>query len=295
MAVPDDADAEARLAADELLEQLRAAGISSERFDAWQTAGELQEGKWVMATFLLEPDVLLAGDQGSVRAMRRFGATHDLVERLLEDRMAGVARTYVNPAGGAPRDGVESLNDIAWAAARLEDAGLQVAVVDLDARHAAETEQFLRETSVVTVSIHDRETARTTYSDSEKAFVNVSLGSGTGDMGLVRGVQAACSALEQLEKLDVLVLVASTNGLEVDSSSSLAFTPAGFEAAAVLLGQLVGARRCSVLVAGGVANLPDSVSPQVWASLVAGLVGPQVVTAVTHRTTPVVDTIEPPT
>lgn len=273
VAIPDEPGLEVAL----MLARLAELGLEVESFDTWQRAGELREGQWLQATFLLEADLVLSNADEEA-AIRRFGATYDLVERLLEDRVAGRSRVFMNPVGGpGAAGGVEGFNDLAWAAARLAGAGLRVAVVDLGAAWAESTESLLRQEEIMTISLHAAEEATSISSEAE-AFININLGAGTGDMGLVRGVQAISMALETWGDLDVLVLGAGTDGLDADSSSSLAYTPGGFEVAGHLLGQLAVSKGASVLIGGGAANLPDSATPEVWASLFAGFVGAEAMT-----------------
>lgn len=242
----------------------------------WANASEQEEQLWVSAARSFEgeqaDEVLKAAQEAGLEdaVLSMFGATFALTQKLVRDRAFEKKHgVYFNPAGGesAAHEEVKVFNDLGWAAARLADAGLRVAVLDWDAHHAAETERLLAgRPEVVTLSIHDRETAQTTYSNPEAGFFNFDLGAGAGDVGFVEAVRGALEVLADLQ-LDVLILNIGADGLADDNYSSLEYTLEGFGAASLLVAQFVLDRKCSVLIGGGGGHLPLDQTPEVWESV----------------------------
>jgi acetoin utilization deacetylase AcuC-like enzyme len=251
------------------LELLEVTGLAVEKFASWSSAGYLRQLQWRSAAGLLEDKPGL-----DAAALFRFGATYDLVERLADDRfMAHTARAYFNPLGGElPEEHeVEGFNDLAWAAARLAELGLRVALVDLDAHHASANEALLLDRpEVLTISLHSASSRATTESNTEGNF-NFVLAPGAQDAGFVMALQGAVGLLAGLDQLDVLIVGGGADGLDSDSSSDLALSSEAFDVAGHLLGKVAAGHGASVLLGGGSGSLPHDGTPGAWLSLFAGL------------------------
>lgn len=235
---------------------------------SWAGASTVQKARWLEAARRAQGDgvdQLVSGELGDA-VLEMFGGTYTLVDELIRDRaFAGETNVYFNPAGGenSQHEDVDVLNDAVYAVKRLANAGLSVAYVDWDAHHCVETEQLLRDREdILTISVHDRETASTSYSG--EGFVNLAVGSGANDIGFVAAAAEAINELNSLEQLDVIVLNAGADGLLEDESSKLQYTAQGLGVAADQLGMFAAERNASVLVLGGGGQLPLDGTPMAW-------------------------------
>lgn len=238
----------------------------------WAKAGELQKAKWIAEAQALQPErvaKLQAELDPAVwnAQLLMFGATFELVNELIRDReFEGSHGIYFNPAGGeltGQHEGVEVLNDLAWACLRLQNAGYKVAYLDWDAHHSNETEQLLKDSGVLTISIHDLTTAATTYSDPEGGgFVNIPVGA--DDHDFVDAVGRAVDMVADFGPVDVLVLNAGADGMEQDESTGLNWTLDGMMVAGMIVGEYAASIDASVLAGGGGGELPLDGTPSAW-------------------------------
>lgn len=264
----------------EKLKRLREVGMC-EVLEDWARAGEIQRGKWLRAAQTIQPDRVQKlqselAEEVWESELLMFGATFELVDRLIRDRaFEGKHGVYFNPAGGeltGQHEGVEVLNDLAWACLRLRDAGYTVAYLDWDAHHSNETEALLKDTGVLSISIHDLTTAATTYSDPDGAgFINYGLSAEGDSLEFVDAVGQAADKLAELG-IDVLVLNAGADGLEVDESTGMAWSTDAMAVAGKIIGDLAGELDASVLVGGGGGELPLDETPDTWYNVV-GVMG----------------------
>lgn len=255
----------------EKLKRLREVGMC-EVLEDWARAGEIQRGKWLRAAQTIQPDRVQKLQSELAKEiweseLLMFGATFELVDRLIRDRaFEGKHGVYFNPAGGeltGQHDGVEVLNDLAWACLRLQEAGYKVAYLDWDAHHSNETEELLNGSGVLTISIHDLTTAATTYSDEEGAgFINVPVGK--TDLDFIDAVGRAVDSIAAFGKIDVLVLNAGADGLEQDESTGMEWTLDGMMVAGMIVGEFAASIDASVLAGGGGGELPLDGTPSAW-------------------------------
>lgn len=261
---------------DVFLELLDNLDLPYERFTSWTRAGDLRRGQWLRAAARLE-----VVEAPGVETLTAFGGTFELAERLLRDRVLEERVTcYFNPAGGEnPQHGVAALNDLAWAALRLAEAGLKVAVVDLDAHYPTALEGLLDGTDVRVLSIHE-ELGEEEPGAADPSSFGYSLGAGAGDSGFLRGLKAVVAELQDAD-LDVLILGGGADGLEEDEGSALELSTDSYQAAGVLLGGLAGDRGASILLGGGGGAAPFDGTSSVWLALFAGLSGSMVLSGAT--------------
>lgn len=248
----------------------------------WGQASEIERMKWEAAMRSIQPEKTAARKATAPPEVWNsevfmFGATYYLCDRLLKDRAFNdTSGIYFNPAGGemsGQHADVDVVNDLAWACLRMADAGMNVVYVDWDAHHCYETETLLRKSDVKTFSVHEKISAASTYSDLEgDGFVNLGMEEGAGDYGLINAVAEIIDMLEQhAGKVDVIVLNAGADGIEVDPTSGLQWTINGYGVAAKMLGEYAVSMDASILVGGGGSTLPLDSGPEIWGAVTTTL------------------------
>lgn len=250
------------------------------KFDTdWDRAGEIERAKWEKAAARLQPERVkeLKKSQLWEPELFMFGATYFLTEKLLKDRFfESSSGVYFNPAGGElsgqHRD-VDVLNDLAWACVRMAEAGLRVVYLDWDGHHCYETETLLKNSGILTISIHEASSASTTYSDVDgQGFKNIQMLAGASDYGLINSVADAIDLIEAQGGADVVVLNAGADGLAEDETTNMQWTLDGFGLSSKMLGEFAAAHDASVLIGGGGSSLPlDGGAPDVWSAVVGTL------------------------
>jgi len=154
-----------------------------------------------------------------------------------------------------------------------KDHGMRVAILDIDAHHGDGTENLTSENpNVLTFSIHERGIFPGTGNESEptKLIYNYPLGSNNpvqnpnkDNQALIDGVSEFCRLADQFQP-DLLLIACGADGHAEDPLSSLQFTLAGFEKVAKLI--RTQHLDLPILLGGAGGYLPDSRTPEVWAS-----------------------------
>jgi acetoin utilization protein AcuC len=228
-----------------------------------------------------------ANKQVAEAGFAMFRGTVRLVEKLL----AGEIQVGFNPQGAkhhARRDSSSGFcvyNDMAYAALKLQEAGLRPLYLDWDIHAGDGVHHILKESSIPTLSIHQggiypldaeltdfsKRGTRHTHHDLESLSYNWNLVSGDGDDGLRWAMDEAAAVIDAY-KPDVILLAAGADGhaginnLGVNSN----FSYRGFENAAKLVGAL--ARKHSqgrVLIGGAGGYQPLDHTPEIWSLVVS--------------------------
>ena len=160
-----------------------------------------------------------------------------------------------------------------------KDHGKRVAILDIDAHHGDGTENLTSENpNVLTFSIHEKGIFPGTgnESDPSKLVYNYPLGGNNpaqnpnkDDQALIDGVTEFCRLADQF-KPNLLFIACGADGHAEDPLSSLQFTLAGFEKVA----KLIRSQHLDlpILLGGSGGYLPDSRTPEVWASFTSEIV-----------------------
>ena len=161
-----------------------------------------------------------------------------------------------------------------------KDFSKKVAILDFDAHHGDGTENLTAENpNVLSFSIHEKGIFPGTGNSSipEKFVYNYPLGDegdegdiGKGDEALLKGV-AEFGRLADEFNTDLIFIAAGADGHSEDPLSSLQFTIAGYEAVAKYLRKQFP--NTPILVGGAGGYLPDSRTPEVWATFAHELAG----------------------
>jgi acetoin utilization protein AcuC len=169
--------------------------------------------------------------------------------------------------------------DLALAAdIATKDHGKKVAILDIDAHHGDGTENLTADNpNVLTYSIHERGIFPGTGNEdnSEKNVYNYPLHSpereedlGKGDAALLQGVHLFLKLTKEFEA-DLIFIACGADGHQEDPLSSLQFTVDGFREAAQLIRSTFP--DMPILIGGAGGYLPDSRTPEVWASFAHGI------------------------
>jgi acetoin utilization protein AcuC len=160
-----------------------------------------------------------------------------------------------------------------------KDFSKKVAILDFDAHHGDGTENLTAgNANVLSFSIHEKGIFPGTGNSSipSKFAYNYPLGDqdgegevGKGDEALLRGVTEFCRLADEFNA-DLIFIAAGADGHAEDPLSSLQFTIAGYKAAAKCLRKQFP--NIPILVGGAGGYLPDSMTPEVWASFVQELI-----------------------
>ena len=159
-----------------------------------------------------------------------------------------------------------------------KDFSKKVAILDFDAHHGDGTENLTAENpNVLSFSIHEKGIFPGTGNNSipEKLVYNYPLGAegtegefGKGDEALLRGVAEFCRLADEFNA-DLIFVAAGADGHEEDPLSSLQFTIPGYKAVAKYLRKKFP--NTPILIGGAGGYLPDSRTPEVWASFSSGI------------------------
>jgi acetoin utilization protein AcuC len=160
-----------------------------------------------------------------------------------------------------------------------KDFSKKVAILDFDAHHGDGTENLTAQNpSILSFSIHEKGIFPGTGNKSipEKFVYNYPLGDqdsdgevGKGDEALLRGVAEFCRLADEFNA-DLLFVAAGADGHAEDPLSSLQITIAGYKATANCIRKQFP--NTPILVGGAGGYLPDSMTPEVWASFVQELI-----------------------
>jgi acetoin utilization protein AcuC len=211
--------------------------------------------------------------------------------RLVEKLLAGEIQVGFNPQGAkhhARRDASSGFcvyNDMAFAALKLQEAGLRPLYLDWDIHAGDGVHHILKESKIPTLSIHQggiypldaeltdfsKRGTRHTKHDLDSLSYNWNLVSGDGDDGLRWAMDEAAELIDAY-KPDVILLAAGADGhaginnLGVNSN----FSYRGFVSAAKIVGAL--ARKHSqgrVLIGGAGGYQPLDHTPEIWSLVVS--------------------------
>jgi acetoin utilization protein AcuC len=235
----------------------------------------------------VDPQWSGANRQVAEAGFAMFRGTVRLVEKLL----AGQIQVGFNPQGAkhhARRDASSGFcvyNDMAYAALKLQEAGLRPLYLDWDIHAGDGVHHILKQTKIPTLSTHQggiypldaelsnpsKRGTRHTHHDVDALSYNWNLVSGDGDDGLRWAMDEAAAVIDAY-KPDVILLAAGadghagTNNLGVNSN----FSYRGFENAAKIVGAL--ARKHSqgrVLIGGAGGYQPLDHTPEIWSLVVS--------------------------
>jgi acetoin utilization protein AcuC len=211
--------------------------------------------------------------------------------RLVEKLLAGEIQVGFNPQGAkhhAKRDSSSGFcvyNDMAYAALKLQEAGLRPLYLDWDIHAGDGVHHILKDTKIPTLSIHQggiypldpeltdlsQRGRRHTYHDLDVMSYNWNLVSGDGDVGLEWAMTEASEVIDAY-KPDVILLAAGADGhaginnLGVNSNYSYG----GFVRAAALVADLAIAHSKGRVIIGGAGGYqPLDHTPEIWSQVVS--------------------------
>ena len=165
-------------------------------------------------------------------------------------------------------------NDFALAAEiATKDHGLNVLVLDIDAHHGDGVEFLLGENhKAVTHSIHQRGIFPGTGDESERGnFYNFPLNAGATDKQLLTSVDSFIEIVGARERIwdwtpDLLFIACGADGHEEDPLTGLEYSVEGYvEVARKLRSRFPD---LPILLGGAGGYLPDTRTPEIWASFV---------------------------
>ncbi len=201
------------------------------------------------------------------------GGTLVALEALLE-KSADLAIHLPGAKHHAQRDyssGFCVFNDFAIAAdIATKDFNLKVAIIDIDAHHGDGVENLTRANpQVLTFSIHESGIFPGTgdQSEPENNVFNYPLKrdvTGLGDTALLAGINKFLPIARHFQP-DLLFVTCGADGLKADPLTHLEYSIAGYKSAAQLLRETFPT--IPILMGGAGGYLPDSGTPQVWASV----------------------------
>jgi len=235
----------------------------------------------------VDPQWSGANKQVAEAGFAMFRGTVRLVEKLL----AGEIQVGFNPQGAkhhAKRDSSSGFcvyNDMAYAALKLQEAGLRLLYLDWDIHAGDGVHHILKESKIPTMSIHQggiypldaeltdfsKRGTRHTKHDLETLSYNWNLVSGDGDDGLRWAMDEAATVIDAY-KPDVILLAAGADGhaginnLGVNSN----FSYEGFVRAAALVADLAVKHSKGRVVIGGAGGYqPLDHTPEIWSQVVS--------------------------
>lgn len=246
----------------ELIEALRARFTRGqlEVFSSWTQASELEMARWARSAETVEHQV---------EDLPRLGASHTLVDQLLEDR------AYRKSSGIYFAPGARG-TDLVYAVRRLLMSGQKVVFLDWDAGSSAE-EQLL-ELEVPTFDILQGFQGFKATGGSESVQLQVPPAAGSSDpfsdaakddLEWTMTVERAGQLMQELEGADVLVFLASPTAVEEVPGSELEVSSEALAMSARTFGNLAGTWGASILVGGG--EVVEA-HPETWADTLAVLV-----------------------
>jgi acetoin utilization protein AcuC len=235
----------------------------------------------------VDPQWSGANRQVAEAGFAMFRGTVRLVEKLL----AGEIQVGFNPQGAkhhARRDassGFCVFNDMAYAALKLQEAGLRPLYLDWDIHAGDGVHHILKETSIPTLSIHqggiyplDAELSdpskggtRYTKHDLEAMSYNWNLRSGDGDDGLEWAMAQAGDIIDSY-KPGVILLAAGADGHEGVNNLGVKsnFSYKGFLRSAKVVASLA-IKHCQgrVIIGGAGGYQPLDHTPEIWSQVVS--------------------------
>ena len=218
-------------------------------------------------------------DLGATAALM-CGGTEVLARRIL----AGETRFGFNPQGAkhhamrAAGSGFCVFNDMAIAARLFVDAGWRVAYIDIDAHHGDGVEELLRdEPSVLTASVHGSPLWPGTglSSDADRAALNWPVTADVQDDAWLVAVREATEAARQWQP-DVVLAAIGADAHVTDPLTSMQVTEAGYAEAGRVIGRAVADLGVPVLVGGAGGYQPLTITPAIWASVIAEIASARV-------------------
>lgn len=196
--------------------------------------------------------------------------------RALLDGQASTAVHLPGAKHHAQRDhssGFCVFGDFAIAALVARESGIRTAILDIDAHHGDGTENLLYDYSdILTYSIHQYGIfPGTGFENSpDHQVFNRPLAAGDGDEVLASGVE---DFIEQARSFapDLIFVAAGADGLLEDPLTALEYSVAGLGTACARVRAAFPER--PILMGGAGGYLPDSGTPQAWASMAVALAG----------------------
>jgi acetoin utilization protein AcuC len=211
--------------------------------------------------------------------------------RLVEQLLAGKLQVGFNPQGAkhhAKRDssgGFCVYNDMAWAALKIQEAGLRPLYLDWDIHAGDGVHHILKENSIPTLSIHNGQIypldseltdamqrgTRHTKHDLETLSYNWNLVSGDGDDGLEWAMDEAFQVIDAY-KPDVILLAAGADGHAGANNIGVNnnYSYQGFLNSAKLVAFLA-IKHCKgrVIIGGAGGYQPLDHTPEIWSQVVS--------------------------
>ena len=168
-------------------------------------------------------------------------------------------------------------NDFAIAAdIATKDYGLRVAILDIDAHHGDGVENLTKGNhNVITFSIHQGGIFPGTGYESEAGdFYNIPLEDGAGDEELLAAIDQFISVFGASDRIwdgrpDLLFITCGADGHSEDPLTGLAYSVAGFVAAAKKVRERFP--DLPILLGGAGGYLPDTRTPEVWSNVAISL------------------------
>jgi acetoin utilization protein AcuC len=204
------------------------------------------------------------------------GGTLAALEALISGE-ADVAIHFPGAKHHAQRDtssGFCIFADFALAAdIATKDHGLKVAILDIDAHHGDGTEFLSAENpGVLTYSIHQSGifpgTGNENYPELNVFNFPLSHSTGMTDASLLAGVNNFIPIARTFAP-DIIFIAAGADGLNADPLSSLEYTVEGYQSALELVRNSFP--ELPILMGGAGGYLPDSGTPELWATLASDL------------------------
>lgn len=235
----------------------------------------------------VDPQWLGANREVAEAGFSMFRGTVRLVEKLL----AGEIQVGFNPQGAKHHAKRESssgfcvYNDMAYAALKLQEAGLRPLYLDWDIHAGDGVHHILKETKIPTLSIHQgsifplddelsnpsKRGRRHTHHDLEAMSYNWNLVSGDGDDGLEWAMTQVGDIIDSY-KPDVILLAAGADGHAGENNLGVQsnFSYKGFLRSAKVIASLA-IKHCKgrVIIGGAGGYQPLNHTPETWFQVVS--------------------------
>ena len=210
-------------------------------------------------------------------AVLMAGGTMTAVDRLLADE----GKRFFNPQGAkhhAHRDhssGFCTINDMAMAAARLNEAGLRALYLDWDVHHGDGVEALcLDMDDTMTVSVHGDGFPGTGAHHTGETARNYMLLRGSGDRDWLRAISNGLARAADFAP-DVVLLATGADAHRSDPLGSLRVTVDGYAEAAQMVSDFADGFCEGRVIAGGAGGYqPEHWTPLIWAVVASVLASP---------------------
>ncbi len=194
--------------------------------------------------------------------------------------LTGATKTAIHFAGAKHHaekersSGFCIFNDFAIAAdIATKDHGIRVAILDIDGHHGDGTENLTRDNPMVmSYSIHHYGIFPGTGAsdEAELGVYNEALRDGDGDEKLMKGVDRFIELAKKFHP-DMIFIACGADGHEEDPLTGLAYSVDGIVAACAKVRESFSTT--PILMGGAGGYLPDTRTPEVWASAALAIVG----------------------